>query len=119
MKNTALTSLDYLKDIYSAYHATSVETSYISFPFGKGVYSHFDRDGALSDALFHARIHRNSFPNEIVNDDDATLESLIESFDVSYEADFEDTQYRIWQKSPFAQFMLFVIDPMFRGKVNA
>lgn len=116
MKNTELTSLDYLRNIYSAYHDASVETSYVRFPFGKGVYSYFDRDGALSAAIFGARIRRASFGKNLSDADDSTLALILDAFDNSYEQD--GPQFRIWQKSLFAQFMLFAIDPMFRGEAN-
>lgn len=116
MKNTELTSLDYLRKIYSAYHDASVETSYVKFPFGKGVYSYFDRDGALSDAIFDARIRQASSRKNLSDMNDSTLELAIDAFDHSYEQ--AGAQFRIWQRSLFAQFMLFAIDPMFRGAAN-
>lgn len=114
MKNTELTSLDCLRNIYSAYHDASVETSYVKFPFGKGVYSYFDRGGALSDAIFDARIRRACSDDNLSDADDSTLALAIDAFDNSCEQ--AGAQFRIWQKSLFAQFMLFAIDPMFRGK---
>lgn len=116
MKNSELTSLDYLRKIYSAYHDASVETSYVKFPFGKGVYSYFDRDGALSDAIFDARICQASSRKNLPDMNDSTLGLAIDAFDHSYEQ--AGAQFRIWQRSLFAQFMLFAIDPMFRGATN-
>ena len=116
MKNTELTSLDCLRNIYSAYHDASVETSYVKFPLGKGVYSYFDRDGALSAAIFDARIRRARSDENLSDVNDSTLALAVDAFDNSCEQ--AGPQFRIWQKSLFAQFMLFAIDPMFRGKAN-
>lgn len=115
MKNTELTSLDCLRNIYSAYHDASVETSYVKFPFGKGIYSYFDRDGALSAAIFDARI-RQASSDTLSDVNDSTLALAVDAFDNSCEQ--AGAQFRIWQKSLFAQFMLFAIDPMFRDAAN-
>lgn len=114
MKNTELTSLDCLRNIYSAYHDASVETSYVKFPFGKGVYSYFDKDGTLSAAISDARIRRACSDESLFDMNDSTLELALDAFDHSREQ--SGPQFRIWQKSLFAQFMLFAIDPMFKGE---